>query len=157
VLQLTWLSKTTVFLCFLSPLSCECVCVSVLVVLSRVYVLIISFVLSSRAVVDALWPYCPAAQRESLLFVIAVWILAKWNETKGCRVAGLSAPTPRKIAFFVGLYENLGPVDEQTDVVFDNRRPVLSSGASRPLRGGLGLRLAKVQSATSLLLYHSIV
>ena len=34
---------------------------------------------------------------------------------------GLSAPTPRKIAFFVGLHENVGPVDEQSkmDVVFD--------------------------------------
>jgi len=32
---------------------------------------------------------------------------------------GLSAPTPRRIAFFVGLSENLGPVDEPTDVVFD--------------------------------------
>jgi len=56
-----------------------CVCVCVLVGLSRVYVLILSFVLSSWAVVGALWPYCPAHCGESLLFVIAVnaWFSAK--------------------------------------------------------------------------------
>lgn len=32
---------------------------------------------------------------------------------------GLSAPLPTKIAFFVGLSENLGPVTEHTDIVFD--------------------------------------
>jgi len=36
-----------------------------------------------------------------------------------CLGIGLSAPTPRKIAFFVGLHENFGPVDEKTDVLFD--------------------------------------
>jgi len=58
---------------------CVCVCVCVLVGLSRVYVLILSFVLSSWAVVGALWPYCPAHCGESLLFVIAVnaWFSAK--------------------------------------------------------------------------------
>jgi len=32
---------------------------------------------------------------------------------------GLSAPTPKKIAFFVGLSDNMGPVKEHTDIVFD--------------------------------------
>jgi len=32
---------------------------------------------------------------------------------------GLSAPLPRKIAFFVGLTNNMGPVTEHTDIVFD--------------------------------------
>jgi len=43
--------------------------------------LILSFVLSSWAVVGALWPYCPA-QCESSLFVIAVnaWFGAKEND-----------------------------------------------------------------------------
>ena len=38
----------------ISPLSCECVYVCVLVGLSRVYVLMLSFVLSSWAIVGAL-------------------------------------------------------------------------------------------------------
>lgn len=33
---------------------------------------------------------------------------------------GLSAPVPKKIAFFVGLSENIGPVTEHTDIKFDN-------------------------------------
>lgn len=32
---------------------------------------------------------------------------------------GLSAPTPKRVAFFVGLSENLGPVKEHTNIVFD--------------------------------------
>jgi len=31
----------------------------------------------------------------------------------------LSAPTPQRIAFFVGLSENIGPVNDHTAVVFD--------------------------------------
>ncbi|KAK2147335.1 hypothetical protein LSH36_558g01002 [Paralvinella palmiformis] len=34
-------------------------------------------------------------------------------------VSGLSAPVPKKIAFFVGLSNNMGPVTEHTDIVFD--------------------------------------
>jgi len=33
--------------------------------------------------------------------------------------AGLSAPTPQRVAFFVGLSENIGPVKEHTGIVFD--------------------------------------
>jgi hypothetical protein len=32
---------------------------------------------------------------------------------------GLSAPVPKKIAFFVGLTNNMGPVTDHTDIVFD--------------------------------------
>lgn len=32
---------------------------------------------------------------------------------------GLSASVPKKVAFFVGLSENVGPVSEDTDVIFD--------------------------------------
>jgi len=32
---------------------------------------------------------------------------------------GLSAPSPKRIAFFVGLSDNMGPVNEHTDIVFD--------------------------------------
>jgi len=31
----------------------------------------------------------------------------------------LSAPTPQRVAFFVGLSENIGPVKEHTGIVFD--------------------------------------
>lgn len=34
-------------------------------------------------------------------------------------VSGLSAPIPKRIAFFVGLSDNMGPVNEHTDIVFD--------------------------------------
>lgn len=34
-------------------------------------------------------------------------------------IPGLSAPVPKKIAFFVGLSNNMGPVTEHTDIVFD--------------------------------------
>jgi len=32
---------------------------------------------------------------------------------------GLSAPVPPRVAFFVGLSDNLGPVSDHSDVVFD--------------------------------------
>lgn len=34
-------------------------------------------------------------------------------------MSGLSASVPKKVAFFVGLSENVGPVSEDTDVIFD--------------------------------------
>jgi len=35
------------------------------------------------------------------------------------KCVGLSAPTPQRVAFFVGLSENIGPVKEHTGIVFD--------------------------------------
>jgi len=34
-------------------------------------------------------------------------------------IAGLSAQEPPKVAFFVGLSDNMGPVTEHTDIIFD--------------------------------------
>jgi len=47
---------------------------------------------------------------------------------------GLSAQTPRRIAFFVGLSENLGPVETPTDVVFD--RVVTNIGGAYDIKSG---------------------
>ena len=42
--------------------------------------------------------------------------------------AGLSASVPQRVAFFVGLSANMGPVNEHTDIVFD--RVVTNVGAA---------------------------
>lgn len=38
---------------------------------------------------------------------------------RGCHVTGLTAQSPKKVAFFAGLTENMGPTTEHTDVIFD--------------------------------------
>ena len=32
---------------------------------------------------------------------------------------GLTPPIPKKVAFFVGLSDNMGPVTDHTDIIFD--------------------------------------
>ena len=51
-----------------------------------------------------------------------------------CVHAGLSSPTTKKVAFFVGLTDNMGPVTEHTDIVFD-RVVTNVGGAYDPLTG----------------------
>jgi len=41
---------------------------------------------------------------------------------------GLSAPVSKKVAFFVGLTDNLGPVNEHTDILFDRVVTNIGSG-----------------------------
>ena len=40
----------------------------------------------------------------------------------------MSAPIPKKVAFFAGLSENMGPVKEHTDIVFDRTITNVGSG-----------------------------
>src|SRR6218665_908864 len=45
-------------------------------------------------------------------------------------IAGLPAPTQKKVAFFAGLTDNFGPVTEHTDIVFDRVITNIGSGYS---------------------------
>lgn len=41
------------------------------------------------------------------------------NKNHATVYAGISAPNPQRVAFFVGLSENIGPVKEHTSILFD--------------------------------------
>lgn len=43
-------------------------------------------------------------------------------------ISGLNAPVMKKVAFFVGLSDNMGPVTEHTDILFDRVITNVGSG-----------------------------
>ena len=43
-------------------------------------------------------------------------------------ISGLNAPVMKKVAFFVGLSDNMGPVTEHTDIMFDRVITNVGSG-----------------------------
>ena len=49
-------------------------------------------------------------------------------------ILGLNAPVMKKVAFFVGLSDNMGPVTEHTDILFDRVITNVGSGYEAHLK-----------------------